>query len=274
MAESKPSGILYVEPNRLLFYSTSLNKVLFQDFPPDTVSDLDIINKEKFNQILTFFIQNALQKVAYDLTLVFSQQTSFEKVLVPTISKDIDASSSEFTSLVPFEEVLSKVYKDNKDIKAYAVNRVYYEFVADCFMRNGSAISLVLPASLIIEKNPELSSKFDLPSVASKVESMKAYNMVDHMSNMKVLSQEGEAGKKKNKRTYVLLGVFIVLLIFMLIFGYNTFSAQPKTKSLPAKLTKPVPTAQKENITQPSPTVIPVASTSAGTPVSTNSSRF
>lgn len=270
MAEGKPSGILYVEPSRLLFYSSSLNKLLFQDFPPDTVSDLDIINKEKFNQILTFFIQNALQKIAYDLTLVFSQQTSFEKALVPTISKDIDALSSEFTSLVPFEEVLSKVYKDNKDIKIYAVNKAYYELVADCFSRNGSEINLVLPVSLIIEKSPELSSKFDLPSVAAKTDSLKAFNMVDYTQGVKSSSQQAEGGKSKNKRTtYALLGVFVALLLVMLIFGYNTFfAAKPKSK-LPVN-TKPIPTQQRENITQPSPTLSPVVTQ----PVATNSSNF
>lgn len=259
MAEGKPSGILYVEPNRLLFYSTSINKVLFQDFPPDTVSDLDIVNKEKFAQILNFFIQNALQKMVYDLTLVFSQQTTFEKNLVPTISKDIDALSLEFSSLVPFEEVLSKVYKENKDIKAYAVNKTYYEMVADCFAKSGSVVDLVLPLSLIIEKSPELASKFDLPSIAGKVDSLKSYNMVDCAPAAKTQNQQGERGKNKNTRTYVLLGVFAVLLVIMLIFGYNTFfAAKPKSK-LPAN-TKPVPTLQRENITQPSPILTPTIS--------------
>lgn len=249
MAENKPSGVVYVEPNRLLFYSSSINKVLFQDFPPDTVSDLDIINKEKFNQILTFFIQNALQKAIYDIALVFSQQTTFEKVLVPTISKDIDALTAEFTSMVPFEEVINRVYKENKNIKAYAINRVVYEHIRDCFTKNGSIVTCVLPASIILEKSPELANKLDLPTIASKAEALKAYNMID--SSFSIASTDQTVATTKNKnRTYILLGVFFLLLIIMLVFGYSTFFAKPpktKTVNQPVKV---APTIQKEPVDQ------------------------
>ena len=271
MTENKPSGIIYIEPSRLLFYSASVNKVLFQDFPPDTVSDLDIQNKDKFTQILNFFIQNALQKTQYELTLVFSQQNTFEKVLIPTLSKDIDVLFSEFTSLVPFEEVLSRIYKENKSVKAYAVNKTFYELLADCFAKSGSTINLVLPVSIIVEKSPELSKNLDLPTIATKVESLKAYNMVEYYSlSSSDQSQQSEPGKNKNKRTYMLLGVFAILLVIMLIFAYSTFSAKPKVNKLPVK-TKPVPTVQKENITQPSPTLSATPSSTFNQPTATKS---
>ena len=273
MAENKLPALLYIEPNRLLFYSDSLKKVLVQDFPPDTVSDLDIVNKEKFNQILNFFIQNALQKGTFELTLVFSQQTYFEKVLVPTISKDIDALSSEFVGLIPFEEVLSKSYKENKSVKIVGINKSFYEQIADCFARNGSITTLVLPLSVILEKNPELASNLDLSLITTKVDSLKAFNIIDYAPNQKAQGTEQHASKNKNFRTYMLLGVFVVLLIIMLIFGYNTFFSKPQpSKTIPSKA-KAVPTVQPENITQPSLVPSPSIGTPSA-PISSRSSNF
>lgn len=257
MAEEKSLGVVYVEPTRLLFYSSKISKVLVQDFPPDTVSDLDIVNKDKFTQILNFFIQNALQKSMFELALVFSAQTTFEKILIPTLSKDADALFAEFTSMVPFEEVLSKLYKENKQIKGYAVNKTFYELLADTFDKNGSTINLVLPVSLIIEKSPELSNNLDLALIAAKAESLKVFNMLDIPSGPRIQMTTGEKGKGNNKRVYILAIVFGLLLIFMLVFAYMTFFAQP---SSPKSTNQPTSIPASIGTEEVTPTLIPEAS--------------
>lgn len=256
MAEEKSLGIVYIEPTRILFYSGKISKVLVQDFPPDTVSNLDVVNKDKFTQILNFFIQNALQKATYELALIFSTQASFEKVLVPTISKDADALFSEFSSMVPFEEVLSRLYKENKQIKAYAVNRTFYELIADCFNKNGSSINLVLPVSLIIEKSPELSTNFDLAVIANKAESFKPFNMLDIPSGQRIQIQTVPS-KGKSRRLYFLAILFAVLLVFTLAFAYMTFFAPTKNSSQQPSQAASVP--QPTNTVIVTPTLAPVS---------------
>src|SRR3972149_4687503 len=187
---SKQSAIAYIDSGRLFFYAPVLKNTIQQNFAPDTVADLDIHNRDKFEIVLDEFIQKNLKGMKFDVTLVFSTDITFEKELVPVLNKDHDEQVMEFINLVPFEEVLSKTFKFSKNEKVVAVNKAFYDSIRDVFVKNKLTMSLVLPLSVILERYPELSNRMELSSILSKVDSLKQYNLLDFtpsfMGNQKV----------------------------------------------------------------------------------------
>ena len=111
----KNFAIILVDTNRLLFYTKGLTNTLQINLNSDTVSDLEISNREKFEHVIdNFFLQTGIKGKEFDITIIFSQKTTFEKELTSTNSKAEFEETQRFLDMVPFEDVLSNSYKVNK----------------------------------------------------------------------------------------------------------------------------------------------------------------
>lgn len=263
---SKQTAVIYIDANTGFFYSPGIGSVLQLDFPPDVISELDLVNKEKFEQILNLFIQNNF-KGEFEIILVLSQNLTFEKELLPELGKDTETQIQEFIGVVPFEEVLSRAYKYKKNVKVVAMNKEIYDAIREVLVRNKLTISMTLPLSVLIETNPWLANKMDLGIIASKSDSFKQYNLIDYSPNSENVQKKDGGSKKSNTKLYALIGLFIALLLVLFIVVISTMKSNPKPASAPAvtpPITTPIPTIQNEiNAVSETPTAFPISSNSA-----------
>ena len=159
-----------------------------------------------------------------------------------------------------------------KKTKVVVVNKTLYEALKNALGKKNFSISLVLPYSLLQEINTELSSSVDLAFIAGKIDSYKQYNLIDHENNNLNNKVKTSDSKKQNKRVFVLVGIFIVLLIVLGVLIISTLSSQPSPKKGAQLLPALIPTTaiKKENIdlasksanisATGSPTIIPTVS--------------
>jgi len=261
-------AVAYVGVDKILFYVKGAKNSLQLNLPSDVVSDLEIIGREKFDELVdTFFQMKSLRDIGFDIILVFSQGTTFEKDFVDETAKVNYEETQKFLDMVPFEEVLSNIYKINKKNKVVALNRELYEILLLALERNKAYVSLVLPMTVLAETSPEFTKSLDLALIAARADSLKRYGFVDIIEGGIEREQINSIGiKKKDVRLYLLVLVFVVLLTVLIVFGYTTFFTSPKINKKPVVLPRVsvTPTVIKE--------IIPSASESGE--ISTPSSFF
>ena len=250
----KQTAVLYVDVNKAFFYAGSIGNTLQLSFPPDVISDLDLVNAGKFEQFIDSFIQSNVKGQEFEVILVFSHNAVFEKDLIITDPERIEAQIQSFIDIVPFEEVLSKSYKFNKKVKIVGVNKAIYDVIKEAFEKNKSVISMALPLSVLQETNAGLGVKMDLGAIAIKLDSFKQYNMIEREFDP-VGEQKTEDSKKPNRKLYILVGTFVILLLVLFVFAYKTLFSKSVPKQGPVVLPAftPVPTVQIENISPATP---------------------
>lgn len=260
----KQIAVVYIDVNKALFYIGYSGAILQLDFPSNVISDLDIVSKEKFEELLgTFIDSNNLKGLGIESILVFSKSSAFEKDF-PEDTKGKEEEIQKFIDIIPFEDVLSKTYKFNKKTKVVAINKILYEAIKDAFEKKKISISLTLPFSILQELNVELENKVDLAFIAEKADSLKQYNLASDYENNAQDGQEKKSGsKKQNLRLYIFIGIFVILLVVLIVLIISTSSSKPSTKrgaALPS--ISPIPTIQKESVQSASPAGVFSASAS------------
>ncbi|HYM65621.1 MAG TPA: hypothetical protein VES68_04055 [Candidatus Sulfotelmatobacter sp.] len=254
-------AVVYFDVNKILFYGKDTKKNLELDLPTDVVSDLEVVAKDKFDQLIdTFFQTDTLKNVAFDVILVFSQGVSFEKDFTDDTTKVKYEETQKFLDMVPFEDILSNSFKINKKTKVVAVNKGLFDMLHLALERNRAYVVLVLSASVLLETNPELANNLDLGIIATKFEALKQYGLVEINQGGLALEKKNSIGiKKKDVRLYALLGVFVLLLVVLLFLIYTTFLSPQKIK--------------KTQTVIPNTSVVPT-NTSQITPLSSESGKI
>ncbi len=243
-------AVAYIDVNKILFYVKDTKNNLQLDLPSDVISDLEIVGRDKFDQLIdTFFQIDSLKNMGFDVILVFSQGTTFEKDFTEDTTKVKYEEIQKFLDMVPFEDVLSNTYKINKKTKVVAVNKALYDILHQAFERNKADVIMVVSVAVLVETNPEFANNLDLALIAVRADSLKQYGLIDITEGSLEREQKNSMGiKKKDVRLYVLLGIFTLLLIILLILMYTTFFSSPKTNKKPVVLPEAsiIPTVTKE----------------------------
>lgn len=264
MAKKRQLAVIYIDSNKIQFYARDLKNILEIPLSSDIISDLEIVDTEKLGEIISsFFLSNNLKEQEFDVILVFSPSTTFEKELEEGDSKFKYDETQKFLDMVPFEDMLSNSYKIGKKTKIVAVNKSLYDNLRSNFEKNKAYILLVVPMSVLTESYPSLSSNLDLSFIASKIESIKQFSLIGfNESGLEGEIKNSMGIKKKDRRLYMLIGVLVVLFLVLIYMVYSTFlSPKPKTiKNLPVKKLLISPT--------PSPSVATSSSLLESTPSS------
>jgi hypothetical protein len=225
----KEDAAIYIDNNRILFYIKGAVNTLGLNLGADIVADLEVINREKFEHALDNFFQTpTLKGKEFNVTVIFSRNTTFEKELTGINSKAEFEETQRFLDMVPFEEVLSNSYRINKKTKVVAANKILYNILKQALDKNSAHIGLVLAMTVLVTANPELSQKVDLPLIVGKLESFKQYSLID----FEEMGLSGEVAnsigiKKKDVRLYALIFVMIGLFLVLIFMIYTTIIAPP-----------------------------------------------
>ena len=248
MAKKRQICTIYVENNKILFYSKDLKTIPEIPISSEIISDLEVINPDKLSQAIdSFFVSNNLKEIEFDAILVFSQNTTFDKELEEGDSKFKYDETQKFLDMVPFEDMLSNSYKLGKKTKIVAINKALFDRLRENFEKNKVFISLVVPMSILIEEYPSLLQNLDLSFIESKIESIKQYSLIGfNESGLQGEVKNSMGIKQKDKRLYMLIGLMAFLFLILIYMVYSTFlTAKPKIlKNLPVRkvLVSPSPT--------------------------------
>lgn len=234
--------ICYVDADKIIFYQPPSGALFQLDIPSDIISHLDLLHKEKFETLLESFMDQS-QIVGDVAAIIYSATAVFEKSFPQVETRKDDEETQKFIEMVPFDEVLSKVYRANKNIRVVALNDKIHDSIRNVFNKRSIGIFALAPASILQENFIELKDNIDLGFISKHVDSIKQYSMIS--TNAVVRNQPVEKKQEvsnSRKRIFILGGVFAVLLIvliFMILSSLssdNSLSAPPRTKAIPKRL--------------------------------------
>jgi hypothetical protein len=272
----KQTAVVFIDSNKLYFWAKGLKNNFQMDIPSDTVSDLDVINREKLEQLVdTFFQTNSIKGLAYEAMLVFSQNTTFEKDFADDNTKVKHEEIQKFLDMVPFEDVASNIYTINRKTKVIALNKALYDAISGALQKNKVAISLVIPMAVLVETNAELTNNLDLAFIAARIDSFRQYSLIDVNKSVLESEQKNSIGiKRKDVRLFALVGFFIVLFLVLIFMIFTTFFSKPtinnQTVVSPRVSIAPTPKNETNSLATPSGNI----SSPSSTLESTSSSKM
>lgn len=265
---AKQKAVLYIVPNGFYYFQDQFTAVLSVAFPTDIFSDLEIRDQEKFSSLIEIFI-SSYKLSAASYILILSPWMVFEKDIVADAQQAAGLVDSvlveniqRFLSLVPFENVASRVFPTPQGIRVVAINEDIVKNVVDPFSRIGSDVVAVVPYFALSGLSSETNG-FPLEYALSSLgefESLKQFNIASapvikpkqEISN--VTDQDSkEPQKKSNRRLIFLIGTFVIL-IGILAVVYLTLGT-PQNQPVQALIISP-------SISQASTNISPVATSS------------
>ncbi len=273
--------ILFIDRFGFSVYQDTLTNIPKFNFTPDLVSNLDVVSKEKFVNLITTFIQiNKI--VSSSIAVILSDNIIYIKDLAvfvqkPPLSQDLKAESEgqghkdeiqDFLEDIPFEEILAKVIKTGNADRIVAVNKDLVMAIVDTFVSKGAVVEAVIP-SFMYGQNANFATGLTLDNVRvilENAEILKSGNLLTDQERMVPSSNlENELkdlsfgakpdltnGTKKpqNLRQYILIGVFVTLLVILAVVYLNLGVSQSSPK-------KPKINSAKVGQVNTAPTVIP-----------------
>lgn len=247
----RPTGIFYLENNRGFFYDHGLSSPVGVDFPPDMISDLEVISKKKIETAIQSLISN-YKIVPENIIILLSTTVTFDKDFTDG-TVQMEQNVQDFLELVPFQDYLSKKSKFTKKTKITAANRELCDVIKNAFVDCGFVVSSIIPLSACMEIMPNLQNNLDLGLILDKATDLRAYSLLTDQAQ---LAQSNEKNKKDNKRLFMLVGVFVFLILILIFVLYKyIFSAPKPVSALPVNN----PTAPIPSVIAPSnsPTISP-----------------
>lgn len=238
----RPSGLFYIEGSRAFYFEENLASPLGLDFPADSVSDLEIINKKKLDSVIHAFI-TTYKVTPKNVMILLSTSVTFDKSF-PQTTLELPKNIDEFLELVPFENYIAKQAKFPGTIKVVAANKELCDTVKNSFVGLGFVVSGVYPLSFCLELFPQLQTNLDLGFVINKSPELRSFNL---LPDSEAPGNSPKKEKKDNKRLLILGGIFAILVVILLFVIYRFIILSPKpVQTLPVSLPPPQPTIFEE----------------------------
>lgn len=266
---TKFKGIIYLHRDGFDYASTDKPEVKHLSFSSDLVLDLEIINVDNLKTAIQSFIGAEKIPPAHAL-IILGDSVIFSKTLVGKTPEEQNTESKEYLKNVPFEHVVSKIYKTQKETKIIATNKDFYTAIKSAFESNGHTFSAVTHQIFF---SKDLPSEATLTGAQAKilfgwVDSIKTTeNFLDQPAPVKTESEQillSAKPQKKKSSLPVLIPVFGILIAIMVVLY---LSQQNQNKTL---VTKASSQPQVLPSFTPTPTIepTPAVSTSSASLVS------
>lgn len=253
--------VLFLDRSGFSVFQDTLPNIAKFNFTQDIVANLDVVNKEKFVNLLATFIQ--INKILpSSIALVLSDNIIYEKDLENVLQKpnapaeplglkvqgSVDKDHKEeiqgFLDNVPFEEVLAKVIKTDKVSRIVTVNKSLVMTIADVFVNKGSTIEAIVPGFMYgsnvnftagltqnniqaILEGSEVIKVGNLLTGQQKVNSGQSLEngQKEQLVGAESFFSDGEK-KPQNFRQYLLVSIFVTLLVILAVVYLNLGASQ------------------------------------------------
>lgn len=211
MAEKivKQNGVIWFDKTGLSIYLE--NKPFIRlNFTPDIFSNLEIIDKVKFENLIRSFIkQNNLYFLSF--ILILTSDVLFEKDWSLPLSETQTKEESDFIDSIPFEDVISHSWIKDSKKKMIATNQEFIYFFRNVFEKDNGSMIGAFPYSLFGANVRNESVK----EIWKKLNTYKTESLYDIDKDPKPSKVVKEIQKNKNadkSLTPVLIVIFIVLV--------------------------------------------------------------
>jgi len=218
MANEGGDIVLFLTSGRLYLYVG--DGILTLEFPPEIVRDMDVKNKEGLSNLVTVFIQNN-KLVPAQIFFALSESVCFSKdfkVTDPLNTTKVDADVQSFIDAIPFNSVISKVYKTPAMYRVVGTNQDMIDVIMDAFTVKGFGLSALVPSNIyhnfggINALTPEFAKTVLEDKQMAASGTMVSTEPKENGSEIEATKAQG---KKVNYRLYILIGIFVLGLIIL-----------------------------------------------------------
>ncbi len=243
--------VVFVELTKLTIYSALAPEPLVLDFPESSVEDMEFTDTRFIDSQLNLWISE--EKIKKTNTyIVLSEKTYFQQEFSALPVAD-DPKVAEFISMIPFEQIMHKVFQIEQVVRVVALSKNLYRPLLQVFEKQELPVTLVIPQFAL---NPELLQQAQPVELAAQLQSQ-----FDHLKLLSFVSEEERRAKLERKKAIttglpqdkkqliILSAVFSVLLIALVfVYRWSQTSDLPPTIPVasPAALPSPVVVASPE----------------------------
>jgi hypothetical protein len=223
-------------------------------FPPELVSDLEIVNPSDLNTGLRNFIE--LNKIKPGpLVIIVAQSVYFEKNYTgqnPPTPEEVE----NFIDTIPFSTVSSKLFRVISGFKQVVINRDFYESLKGTFEELGFQVIAVVPGFALGQNAIAGFTAETCRIIYRKIDQIIADSMIGAKDNTAATFHRKEQAMLESHKIIVILSTLLVLAICGGAL-YLTFGRPPVVhKALTANVIPQVPPEPTET---PLPTPVPEA---------------
>ncbi len=251
-------AIVFIDRNILYYFGGDAKTALSLQLPPTSVQDMEVINSEELVKGISDFVKANKLKPS-SLLYCFSSQNYFQKEIPEkTTPEEIESLRIEFADNVPFNRVLSKYYMQGKLSKIIALNKDFAFTIKKAFENLSFSTEAIVPAFALYGDQPVTFNSQVGEQLLKHFNSLQQVTFPVHDEEPVTVDHEEKefTGEKKesNKRLYVLLGVFGLLILVLILF-YYMMRIRPAQKQMSGQLSPSTEPAQ----TLPTFTPVPVS---------------
>lgn len=218
MANEGSDIVLFLTNGKLYIYAG--DGIINLDFPPEIVFDMDVKNREALVNLMGTFVQNNKLTPA-QIFFVLSETVCFSKdfaVKDPANTTKVDVDAQKFIDAVPFNNVISKVYKTAAVVRVVCANQDLIDSILDVFTARGFGLTALVPANIYHNFGHEIQLSPDFAKVIIRDRQIAtAGSMVnaEPKTDEHEISATKAQGKPVGWRLYILIGVFVLGLIIL-----------------------------------------------------------
>lgn len=233
MLFDKPKIVIYLTDQNIVVYDAQA-EALELEFPPEIVKDQEIIDEEKFKQMLGDFFAN-LQLKGREAIILISQKLLFQKKFSVDEPEKLNDQIQIYLEKIPFDpQHLAKVQITVEDgVIVVVTNQKLFQIVKDIFQSLGGKVLGIIPASVLgeIGQNKELGLE-EAQTLLGNFSDLKKKGLL--FSETVVVSKApGEEAETSHPRNYLLIvGIIVAGLIFWLGISWR-LKFYPFTKPKP-----------------------------------------
>jgi len=249
----KQIAIFYIEKDKGILYTTNSTTPFVIYFHKDVINNLEIVNKSKLEQLFVNFIsKNELKSL--NVFIVLSRDITLEKELINVPVSLQTAETENFLDIVLFHQTLTKTYNFSNKTIIVAANKDLCVNIVNVFQENLFPVIGVIPVSILEEKFPQLTGKFDEKFVLKKIENLKRYFLpLGLEQHEKIITNNMPSFK--NAQFLILTGILVLLLVVLGI-QLHTRTSPLASNSYQAKSTT-VKRANLEQVASPAAAFVP-----------------
>lgn len=219
----KPNAILYLRATSLECLGDGLqsDNVVF---PKEVVSNGQVLDKDKFRQLLIeFFAKASVEKKS--LVLVLGEDMLFQKTVPFDDHDKVVLAADLFFEQVPLgpQSLAKKTLTNDKEVFLLAANKDLYEPVIDVAESMGWYIVYVVPFPLVRQKEGEL-KKEDVAEIVSKA---RVLQVTDFFPDNPIEHRKKRLGINPK----YLFFAFLMLFIIEFVFGVFLFLNREKARN-------------------------------------------
>ncbi len=217
LGQSPSSVVVFIDRNRLQFYSSRMPDILSLEIPATFSKDLDIVNKDGFYTLVNQWLSKNNLGGA-QLFFVLSPLTYFERIITASEESRQETDILSFYNSVPFEELATRVLTIDGKKHAVAVNRDFIESLRHAFMFQGYHVTAVVPAVLLGTLAAKRWMDKEMGAyIVKHLDALVSQNMVESDQPNVVVPVSHGPTEKNNPRLMIMVSIFGVLLLALIV---------------------------------------------------------